>query len=204
MLKDTFTYLCRKYSNNAVLINQFWAEIEKKYSGAKRHYHTLAHLQHLLEQLNNVKTSIKNFDAVLFALYYHDIVYNVLKSNNEQKSAELATARLQELTVPANIVTTCEGYILATQKHLRSADEDCNYFMDADLSTLGAAPQVYMEYVGKIRKEYSIYPDIIYNAGRKKVLQHFLNMPRIYKTDYFYMQLEQQAKENLVMEMALL
>jgi predicted metal-dependent HD superfamily phosphohydrolase len=48
-----------------------------------------------------------------------------------------------------------------------------------------------------VRKEYLIYPDLIYNPGRKKVLHHFLAMDRIFKTDFFYNKFEQQARQNL-------
>jgi len=58
--------------------------------------------------------------------------------------------------------------------------------------------------MNKIRKEYKVYPDIIYKPGRRKVVQHFLAMERIYKTDYFFVRLEQQAKENLTKELTLL
>lgn len=203
MLKETFIKLTQKYCTYKTLIEKLWVEIEKNYSSSKRHYHTLVHLQHLLTQLRNVESAIKNLDAVLFALYYHDIIYDPLKTNNEQKSAALAAERLKQISVPENLIQTCCAHIHATQKHLPAADSDTNYFTDADLSILGAGQGQYMEYVSQIRKEYSIYPDLIYNPGRKKVLLHFLNMPRIYKTDYFHERFEKQAKENLGAELEL-
>jgi len=42
-----------------------------------------------------------------------------------------------------------------------------------------------------------VYPDLVYNPGRKKVLNHFLAMDSIFKTDYFYNKFDRQAKENL-------
>ncbi|HXL55890.1 MAG TPA: hypothetical protein VN958_06525 [Chitinophagaceae bacterium] len=41
----------------------------------------------------------------------------------------------------------------------------------------------------------------MYNEGRKKVLMHFLEMNRIFKTDEFYNQFEKQARENLKREL---
>ncbi|HMF72048.1 MAG TPA: hypothetical protein VK616_11260, partial [Flavitalea sp.] len=72
-----------------------------------------------------------------------------------------------------------------------------NFFTDADLSILGAAPDVYLNYTNMIRKEYKLFPDFVYRPGRIKVLQSFLNMQYIFKTDYFRDKYEIQAIENI-------
>jgi predicted metal-dependent HD superfamily phosphohydrolase len=59
-----------------------------------------------------------------------------------------------------------------------------------------------LEYTKQIRAEYAIYPDLLYNLGRKKVLKHFLEMPSIYKTPPFQVLYEAQAKANLGKELA--
>lgn len=53
----------------------------------------------------------------------------------------------------------------------------------------------------QVRKEYSIYPDLLYKPGRKKVLQHFLQMERIFKTQVFYDKYETQSRRNLEKEL---
>ncbi|WP_423998554.1 hypothetical protein [Maribacter sp. IgM3_T14_3] len=201
MLKETFTELLLKYTDDKRLINGLWTEIEKNYSGKKRHYHTLQHLDNLLSQLTIVKREIKNWETTLFTLYYHDIIYNATKSDNEEKSAELAEKRMKEISVSSNIIEQCKKQILATKSHHKSIDSDTNYFTDADLSVLGQSWETYTQYYKNVRKEYAIYPTFIYNPGRKKVLHHFLSMDRIFKTDFFYNQFETQAKQNLKREL---
>jgi predicted metal-dependent HD superfamily phosphohydrolase len=93
--------------------------------------------------------------------------------------------------------------ILATKEHQRS-DDETNLFTDADLSVLGADRETYLLYVQQIRAEYSIYPDILYNPGRKKVLEHFLNMENIFKTNEFRTKYESAARKNLEAEIRLL
>jgi predicted metal-dependent HD superfamily phosphohydrolase len=44
----------------------------------------------------------------------------------------------------------------------------------------------------------------MYNPGRKKVLQHFLDMKSIFKTPYFIQKFETQAAKNLIAEIALI
>jgi predicted metal-dependent HD superfamily phosphohydrolase len=204
VLKETFIGLLTNYTDNDRLTNELWTEIEKNYSSKKRHYHTLHHLDSLLAQLTDVKGEIQNWNTALFTLYYHDIVYNSLKSDNEEKSAELAEKRMKQISVSIDTIELCKNQILATKSHIKSADSDTNYFTDADLSALGQNWEKYSLYCKNVRKEYSIYPDFVYNPGRKKVLNHFLSMDRIFKTDFFHYKFEIQAKQNIQKEIELL
>jgi predicted metal-dependent HD superfamily phosphohydrolase len=199
MLKGIFVRLIQNYTANNLLANDLWIEIETNYQEK-----TLPHFSpsgNLFTQLIVIKDQIKNWDTVLFTLFYHDIVYNSLKKDNEEKSSELAESRLKSIAVPQSIIDDCKSQILATKHHLPSQDPDTNYFTDADLSILGADWETYLAYAKQVGKEYSIYPALIYNPGRRKVVEHFLKMARIFKTDYFFIKFESQAKENLQKEL---
>ncbi|MGJ8734468.1 MAG: HD domain-containing protein [Cellulophaga sp.] len=204
MLKETFIELLTKYTDNDSLKNELWTEIEKNYSSKKRHYHTLLHLDNLLSHLTNVKSEIQNWEAILFTLFYHDIIYNSIKLDNEEKSAELAEKRMKQISVSNDKIELCKKIILATKSHIKSTDSDTNYFIDADLSVLGQNWETYLLYCKNVRKEYSVYPDLVYNIGRKKVLNQFLKMDRIFKTDYFFNKFNKQAKNNVQKEIDLL
>jgi predicted metal-dependent HD superfamily phosphohydrolase len=203
MLKEIFVELLHRYSymKDTNLFNSYWEEIEENYSHKKRHYHTLTHLENLINQLNEVKSEIKHWDTILFSVFYHDAIYDVLSKENEENSAKLAEKRMLYIITPFSIMTDCIKQILATKNHTLSDDSDCNFLLDADLSILGSNWESYLEYSKQVRKEYSIYPNFIYNSGRKKVLNHFLGMERIFKTDYFYHKFEENAKENLAREL---
>lgn len=204
VLKKIFIELLSNYTNDSGFINELWSEIERNYSDKKRRYHTLQHLENLLTELKEVKHEIQKWDVVLFSLYYHDIVYNTRTSGNEEKSAELAEKRMQQIGIPKDIIESCKDQILATKSHFKSTDGDTNYFTDADLSILGQAWEIYSLYSKNIREEYATYPDFLYNSGRKKVLDHFLSMECIFKTNYFYNKFEIQAKKNIQLELDLL
>jgi predicted metal-dependent HD superfamily phosphohydrolase len=204
MLKETFCNLVYKYCDADIVINNLWNEIVYCYSKKKRQYHTLVHLKNVLKQLEAVRQYIEDWDTILFTLFYHDIVYNALKNDNEEASALLAKKNMTMLAVPNLMIEKCVLQILATKQHLLNIDSDSNYFTDADLSILGADWEAYSTYLTNVRKEYFIYPNFIYNPGRKKVLQHFLSMERIYKTDYFFERFEMQAKLNMQKEMKML
>src|SRR5688500_10382350 len=106
-LRNTFLRLVNQYTIDNALADNLWIEVERSYSSKKRHYHNLFHLYHLLGQLLSVREFITNWDAVLFALYYHDVVYDVLKKNNEEKSALLAEKRLTALQIPRGSIESC-------------------------------------------------------------------------------------------------
>lgn len=204
MLKKTFIELNKTYTGDELLVNHLWLEIETHYSNEQRHYHTLKHLEHLLNQLQEIKPFLKDWNTILFTLFYHDAIYDVLKPDNEEKSAGLAEKRMQELLVPDEMIRCCKEQILATKTHIRSEEVDTNYFTDADLSVLGQDWETYTAYSGNVRKEYTVYSDSVYNPGRKKVLEHFLAMDRIFKTAYFHDKYEKRARENLKAEQELL
>jgi predicted metal-dependent HD superfamily phosphohydrolase len=153
VLKNIFFELGAKYTKNQQLIQTLWTEIEKKYAESSRHYHTLSQLENLISQLEEVKDQISDWDPVLFAVFYHDIVYKATRNNNEEKSTELAAIRLHEMNFPENKISACAAIILATKKHLQSGDNDTDLFIDADLSILGQSWDQYSSYFKQIRKE---------------------------------------------------
>lgn len=200
MLRNTFIELLKNYTKDDSLIDHLWTEIVEQYAAHNRYYHTLQHLDNLLLLLIDLKEKIKNWDVILFTLYYHDIIYDPLQSDNEEKSADLAEKRMKQIGVSNHIIKLCRKQILATKSHLESTDSDTNYFTDADLSILGQACEMYALYFQNVRKEYAIYSNAMYRVGRLKVLKKILSMHRIFKTAYFYQKFEQQAQENLKKE----
>ncbi|GGH81128.1 putative metal-dependent HD superfamily phosphohydrolase [Filimonas zeae] len=204
MLSQAFLQLASEYTTDSALVQKLWAEVEQKHSESGRYYHTLIHLENLVAELSAVQSHITHWPELLFAICYHDSVYKVQKQDNEEKSAQLAQARLTELGVPPQSRVRCVQLILATKGHAASEDSDTCFFTDADLSILGKPWEAYEAYYRQIRQEYKVYPSLLYNPGRKKVLNHFLQMPRIFKTQYFYQQYEQQARKNLQQELNLL
>lgn len=201
MIGELFVATASKLTPDASLVQPLWPEIEKLYGQRSRRYHNLAHLEKMTAELEGVREEIDDFAAIVFAIVYHDAVYNATKKDNEEKSAELARKRLGTLSYSPGSVERVVAHILATKSHHKSEDHDTNLFTDADLSVLGAPWEAYREYYQQIRKEYAIYPDLLYKPGRRKVLQHFLDLPAIFKTETFHKRYEGQARENLFREL---
>ena len=199
-----FSDLISKFSSDEKLKLDLWKEIEKSYSQKSRKYHNLTHLENMILELENVKDDISDFDVLLFSVFYHDIIYKATSKDNEEKSAEIAKKRLEKINISSEKITKIYNQILATKSHKRSDDSDTNFLLDADLAILGQDWDVYENYIHQIRKEYSVYPDFLYNPGRKKVLTHFLKFDEIFKTDYFKEKYEQITRENIQREISML
>ncbi|KXX72463.1 hypothetical protein [Flammeovirga sp. SJP92] len=202
-IKEKYITLLSTFTEDINLIEKNWLEIEKAYSSPKRKYHNLKHIENMMIELKEVENDIENKEAVVLAIYYHDIIYNPLKNNNELKSAELAVKRLAELGIDKIIIKECERHIISTKSHEATSSMDSNYLIDIDMAILGKEWSTYQEYMEGVRAEYSIYPDFIYNKGRKKVLNHFLNGD-LFLTSTFQKKYEDQAQKNIKNEIALL
>lgn len=202
MLKEIFVALANKYAGDPVTAEQLWTDLEKHYTRRDRHYHNLSHLEYMYRQLEKVPDIINDWDTLLFSLFYHDIIYKATAKDNEEKSAKAAVKALKMLVYPEEKTAKCEAQILATKTHASSPDNDTNLLTDADLSILGSTWESYQNYAKQVRKEYAIYPDFLYNPGRRKALQHFLDMDHIFKTSFFREWFEENARKNLMQELA--
>ncbi len=177
------------------------------YSGAGRHYHDIGHIDSLLELSRAHRAALADPVAVDLAILYHDAVYEPSRTDNEAASAALAAEWLRRLGVLDDVVGKVCRWIEAT-KHAGGApeagvaDPDLDHLLDFDLSVLAAEPVVYDAYAVAIRREYSVYPDVLYRRGRAGVLTKLLAMPSLYRTPALKAQWEKRARENIARELA--
>lgn len=198
--------LSSKYSQDQNYLEALWSQLFKKYSEKNRHYHDLKHIWAMLAQSEENKKEIEDYDAIEFAIWFHDIIYKSTKKNNEEKSANFAKRILTELSVEQKRIEKVYQLIISTKKHqiIDSNDLDNSYMLDFDLSILGKPWRDYEHYIQQIRKEYRVYPDFLYKPGRKKVLEYFLNRKTLYFTSKYQTLYEDQARENIKKELKIL
>ena len=196
MLKNKFYRLAHRFSSNEKLIDSLWREIHRKYSEPHRYYHTLKHLEQIYKELEGLTLN----PVIEFAIFYHDVIYDVEKNNNEEESALLTCKRLEALGVKKKLINDVSQLIILSKKHEPTPVEDYKLFLDADIGILGASPSDYEKYIQNIQKEYCIYDESTYNNGRKKVLSHFLEKSRLYQSEYFNNKYEEPARTNILTE----
>ena len=199
-LEKRFSTLLSEYTTDADLISSLWKNIANHYSESHRAYHNKTHLSELFKYFDLYKDNLDNPDIVTFSIFYHDIIYNIWKKDNEEKSADFALMELSKINIHTFYLEQIHQQILATKTH-QANDNDTKYLVDFDLAILGKPLEVYKNYTQLIRTEYKLVPNFMYKKGRKKVLQHFIYKPFIYATDEFRALYENQAKENLTNEL---
>ena len=198
-LKDKWQQLTA-FSGKEDIKNHLWDELLYRYTEAHRHYHNLNHLAYIFSLCDQYMNHIKNPAVVGFAIFYHDVVYDTYRQDNEAQSAEIAGAHLQRLKLNASIIDQVKTFILATKAHAIPADfaqkEDLSLFLDFDMAILAEDPPVYKLYSEKIRQEYAKYSNEIYNEGRKMALIKMLDST-LYHTPLFKELREEKAKVNM-------
>ena len=198
--------LLGNYTSDQAFIEKTWQEIFDKYSGKKRFYHNLSHINALLEQADHYRSYINDLDVLQFAIWYHDVIYNPGAKDNELKSADFMETRLSSTALEQHRIQKCKEMIIGSKTHLVADgddDNDLKFFFDFDFIDFRAKLfLVYENYAHSIRKEFKIYPNFIYNKGRKQALTSFLNRERIYYTKVFYNNYEMQARINIEREIS--
>ena len=176
--------------------------LRQRYSEPQRCYHTQAHIDALLRWADALRAEIADHEAVHWAIWYHDAIYDPQAKDNEERSAQLAEAELGHAGLPIERVAQIATMIRATAHHMiTTAQGDMALFLDMDLSILGVAPEYYERYVHQVRAEYGWVSDAQFAQGRAQLVAQWLDEPALFKTVYFQQRLEAQARSNLSAEL---
>ncbi len=200
---NNWSKLMQKYETPLEESRTVFFDIAVRYAKRGRYYHTAKHLCQLFLLLERVGEKLTRPEAVMWAVFYHDIIYNPLRKDNEERSAKYARKIMRQLNIPEETIALTEQLILATQHHIAPPDAlpDFQYFLDADLAILGAKPEKYERYTKAIRREYRLIPDFMYRPGRRRVLEQLLAKPTLYYTPPFFKRFEARARENMLREL---
>ena len=85
------------------------------YAEPTRAYHTAEHIEDCLTLLDASRTLARHADEVEAAIWFHDAVYVAARTDNEERSAELARASLRGAQVASEIAERIRGLVLKTR-----------------------------------------------------------------------------------------
>ena len=180
-----------------------WAAVVSAWSEPHRRYHDLAHLAAVLGLVGKLGAAAADPDAVVLAAWYHDVVYDPERDDNERVSADRARAGLRGV-VSDERLDEVERLVLLTAGHQPApGDADGAVLCDADLAVLAASPESYAAYASAVRLEYGHLSDEEFTAGRIAVLEHLLALPELYRTEAARPWTD-RARANLTAELTLL
>ncbi|UKJ64059.1 DUF4031 domain-containing protein [Cellulosimicrobium cellulans] len=138
------------------------------------------------------------------ALWFHDAVHDGEAGRDEERSADLADARLAGLLDAAAVAEVARLVLVTTDHSPAAGDGPGALVSDADLAILGSAPDRYARYVRQVRAEYAHVPDDAFRAGRAAVLRGLLGGGALFRTPRGTTLWEDRARANLTDELAAL
>lgn len=178
------------------------------YKEPQRHYHRLAHINDCIAKLVKYRHLFSEFDVAVIAMWFHDVVYNPRRTDNEEKSVEyfnnsarmafarncLAESQEQHmLRAQAQVA----HLILLTKHHASAASLDGQAFIDIDLSILAASSKRFTQYEHQIRAEYIHFSDPDYALGRGRFLLELIARPTIFHHPALKAAWEHKARRNI-------
>jgi predicted metal-dependent HD superfamily phosphohydrolase len=176
-------------------------ELLARWSEEHRHYHNVDHLALMLSVVDDHANSADDADAVRLAAWFHDIVYDPTRTDNEIASAEYAATTLGGLNVePARLAEIVRLIWLTTNHNVESGDRNGALLCDADLAILASTPAAYAAYAGAVREEYRHVHDDAFRAGRIAVLTGLLDLEQLYHLPALHEAWEERARDNIAVE----
>lgn len=205
-------YLWREFvkraGGNPKVADDGYTVLQKLYGEEHRAYHTMAHISWCLDLLREFfpehGPKPEWYNRVELALWFHDVIYDPQRKDNEARSATVLLGMAALLDIDPVLAQSAAQDVEATthMKYFMPPDEGTRWVLDLDLASLGFTPDKFDLNSAQIRQEYAHVPDDLFMGGRKIMLQMFLDRPRIYLTDPCHERFETQARENLARAIA--
>jgi len=190
-LWETHTLATRQSDSRAVY-DELWC----RYCEGHRRYHTTAHIDYCLAQLDLAEHLMGDADAVEMAIWFHDVIYDPGASDNEHQSAEWFVELAEGYLDPA-FVDRVRKLILATipGRFPQSLDEE--FVVDIDLSSFASPWPLFKRDSLALREEFTHLTDKSFFAAQLEFYQSLLERPGLYFTPFFHERMEYTAIQNI-------
>lgn len=164
-----------------------------------RHYHTLRHVEYMIvHAMDFGGISLKNMCLLKWAIWFHDIVYDAQKSDNEKRSADMLVDFLRAIDMEEEDIEVAKWLILVTSHKGSPQTKLEEIICDLDLREFASDRQE--KNAPEVRQEFSHLSDEEWKKGRIEFIESMLAKEYIYHTDLYRETLEATARHNLVNE----
>lgn len=188
----------REYMPNTEYLG---AELIRRWGEPHRRYHHRVHLLAVLEALDALSGPVGPPPVVVLAAWFHDAVYDGVAGRDEERSAQLAEARLPRAGLGQADIAEVARLIRLTAHHQPRQEDDCGAMLcDADLSVLAGGAAAYARYVDGVRAEYPHLHNGAFATGRAGVVRALLARQPIFSTAEGRRLWEELALANLTAE----
>ncbi|CAH0299201.1 HD domain-containing protein [Pseudomonas brassicacearum] len=174
-----------------------YEKLLRHYGEPHRAYHNLQHLKECLQVRRVVNAACQAPAEIDLALWFHDAIYDPLRSDNELRSAQWLDDVARDSGLGDETRRRLYDLVMVTRHDGAPKSADEAVLVDTDLAILGASFERFEEYDQQIRREYQFVPLPVYRQKRRQVIEGFLERGRIYTTAAYFEAFEQQARANL-------
>lgn len=168
----------------------------ESWSAESRRYHGIEHLVDCLRELDAADAGA----FVELALWYHDVVYEPMRHDSEERSAQALLADAADLGIPLEVALTVADLIRATAHADGSeapSSSERDLVVDIDLSILGRDALRFMEFEYGVEEEYAHVSTLTFRRARGRFLAGLLARPRLFRTEGFRKRYEQRARAQI-------
>ena len=167
------------------------------YNEPQRYYHTFDHIRHCLAMFDECRSRLDNPDAVELAVWFHDVVFESGKADNEARSARLYE-ELSDGVHDAETRALVDRLIMATLHNGNDLeDEDAKYMVDIDLASFGLPWEEFLRDSENLRRESGDLSDTDYYSRALGFHDWLRSRERFVQTDFFAARYEEQARRNI-------
>lgn len=167
------------------------------YNESQRHYHDLEHIEHCLRMFDACRPKLEQPDAVELSVWFHDVVFEPGRCDNERLSADLYLQYTENVHSP-EMRALVDRLIMSTLHNGDAlTDADAAYMIDIDLSSFGLPWSEFLRDSDDLRLENSSLSDAEYYEKSTGFQNCLLARDRFFRTDFFAERYETRARENL-------
>lgn len=180
----------------AVRVQKIYANLLSHYNETHRRYHTAAHIEHCLKQIDMGRDKCTSADLVELSIWFHDAVYQPSAHDNEWQSVELFR-KWASGVVSDEVVDTVERLIMVTVHDRPPVAADEKFMVDVDLSSFGLPWTDFWRDSIAVRLEQLHMDDPTFNRVQRQFLVRLLDRKSIFTSAYFRQRYESQARSNI-------
>jgi len=157
-----FRVVASQWGAAPIAVDAAYDDLVTRHGELHRRYHTLEHVVDVVERVHGTEVEL--------AAWYHDVVYDATRNDNEARSADHAAHVLAGLGAPPDVIAEVRRLILLTAGH-EADDPRGRELIAADLAILTSDRARYERYARDVRAEYAHVDDEAWRTGRTAVLE---------------------------------
>lgn len=192
--------LCERLGVARDLAQSTFNELVDAYSFPERVYHSLeGHIASGLVVLEEIRMLgiAKNFNALQFAWFCHDVINDPKAKDNEKRSADFAAQLIKKMGLSESFKRVVRDLIIVTHRPVIPENRDECLIIDLDHVNFGWDHPSFSQQTKAIREELPFVSDEDFELTTEKLFSKMLKKKSIFLTPYFKERYERKAQSNL-------